>query len=228
MMRQTPLISYDSLNKVVGTDGNVMAERLEKIIGSKITFQVSSSNKISNVKGIPEIMNTLYGGGNPRAETLVRRLFTPAFLRHLIDLIVLPSDPVRINDTWPGQVAVNSGPLTGALTADVTYTFRGWQVHDDRKCALLEFKGTVKSARGSSSSKSITSNIEKGEITGKSWFDPELGMVIESISDQAVTSKGSIKWKRAATNAPPQNFTSEARQHTNIKLIDVEAVKPAS
>src|SRR5437660_4656046 len=50
----TTLISYDSMNKVIGTDGNPMAERLEQIIGSKITFQVSASNRISNVKGITE------------------------------------------------------------------------------------------------------------------------------------------------------------------------------
>jgi hypothetical protein len=229
MMRDTVLISYDSLNKVAGNDGNAMAERLEKIVGSKITFNVSPSNKISNVKGINEIMNTLYGGGNPRAETLVRRLFTPQFLRHLIDVIVLPSDPLRINGTWPGQVTVNSGPLTGPLTADVTYTFRGWQIRNQRKCALFEFKGTVKSGRGAAgASKSVTSNIEKGEITGKTWFDPELGMMVESVSDQSVTTKGSIKFRKAPTNAPPQEFTSESRQHSSVKLIEVETPKPSS
>ena len=228
-MRDTPMISFDSLNKVVGTDGNIMAERLEKIVGSKITFSVSASNKISNVKGINEVMNTLTSGGNPRAEPLVRRLFTPQYLRHLIDLIVLPSDPVRIGQTWTGQVGVNPGPLTGSLDADVTYTFRGWQRHDDRKCAVIEFAGLVKSAGRSNPPKSaISSKIEKGEITGKSWFDSELGMVVESVSDQSVTTSGTIKWRRAATNSPPQSFTSQVRQHTSVKLTDVEAIKPPS
>src|SRR4051812_10727743 len=130
MMGETVLINYDSMNKVVGTDGNAMAERFEKIIGGKVTFQLSASNKVSNVKGINEITNKLYTGGTARAQTLVRRLFTPQYLRQLIDLIVLPADPVRIKDSWSGQMALNSGPLIGGIAGDVTYTFRGWQEHD--------------------------------------------------------------------------------------------------
>jgi len=91
-----------------------MAERLEHIIGSKITFQLSTSNKVGNVKGITEITDKLNSGGSARGQTLLRRLFTPQYLRHLIDLTVVPSDPVRVNEQWPGQMALNPGPLVGA------------------------------------------------------------------------------------------------------------------
>ena len=228
-MSGTTLISYDSMNKVIGTDGNPMAERLEQIIGAKITFQVSASNRISNVKGITEITDKLYSGGNARAQSFVRRLFTPQYLRHLIDLTFVPSDPVRVNDKWPGQMTLNPGPLIGSLTADVTYTFRGWQSHDQRKCALVEFSGTVKPRPVPGNSKNISSTFENGTITGKSWFDPELGMVVESASDQTASSKGTIRWRRAVnTNAPPQSYTSTLHQHTSIKLLDVELAKPSS
>ena len=225
----TTLISYDSMNKVIGTDGNPMAERLEQIIGSKITFQVSASNRISNVKGITEITDRLYSGGNARAQSFVRKLFTPQYLRHLIDLTFVPSDPVRINDKWPGQMTLNPGALIGNLTADVTYTFRGWQVHDQRKCALVDFSGTVKARPAPGNSKNVSSTFENGSINGKSWFDPELGMVVESLSDQTATSKGTIRWRRAVnTNAPTQSYTSTLHQHTSIKLLDVEVAKPSS
>lgn len=227
VMGQTTLITYDSMNKVVGTDGNQMAERLEKIIGSKINFQLSPSNKIMNVRGITEITDNLYSGGAARAQTLLRRLFTPQYLRQLIDFMVLPSNSVKIDDTWPGQMPLNSGPLVGSLTADVTYKFRGWQKHDDRNCALVEFSGTVK-PRKAGGSKSITSNLENGIINGKTWFDPELGIVVETVSEQSATSKGSIRWRRASTNAPPQSFTSTVRQQTSVKLVDVEVAKPSS
>jgi len=228
-MSGTMLISYDSLNKVIGTDGNPMAERLEQIIGSKITFQVSASNKISNVKGINEITDKLYGGGNARAQAFVRKLFTPQYLRHLIDLTFVPSDPVRVNDKWPGQMTLNPGALIGSLTADITYTFRGWQVHDQHKCALVEFSGAVKPRPAPPNSKNISSTFENGSVTGKSWFDPELGMVVESASDQIASSKGTIKWRRAInTNAPAQSYTSTLHQHTSIKLLDWEGAKTSS
>jgi len=223
----TVLISYDSLNKVVGTDGNPMAERLEKIIGNKITFQLSASNRVSNVRGINEITDTLFTGGTTRAQTMVRRLFNPQYLRHLVDLIALPVDPVRVQDTWPGQLSISSGPLTGGLNADVTYTFRGWQKRDQRNCALVEFTGALKPRAANPSSKAISGTVENGTVNGQSWFDPELGMVVESASDQTATTKGSIRWRRAATNSIPQTYTSNVRQRTSMKLVDVEATKPA-
>jgi hypothetical protein len=227
-MGETPIISYDSLNKVVGTDDKVMAERLEKIVGSKISFQVSASNRVSNVRGINEITDKLYSGGSVPAQAYVRRLLNAQYLRHLVDLLALPADPVRVNATWPGQITLNAGPLSGALTADVTYSFRGWQNHNERKCALVDFSGTVKPRGPGAPSRSISSTVESGTLNGKSWFDPDLGMIIEHMTDHTATAKGSIRWRRATTNDPPQTFTSTLRQHTSVKLIDVEVAKPAT
>src|ERR1043165_5292941 len=143
-MGDTAQISYDSLNRVVGTDGNPLAERLEQIIGNRILFQLSPSNKVMNVRGIPEITAKITAGGSARGQGALKKLLTPQHLRHLIDVTMLPSDPVRVDDTWPGQLAVNLGSLGGSVDADVTYTFRGWQQRGDRKCALVEFEGKMK------------------------------------------------------------------------------------
>src|SRR4051794_3661402 len=134
----TSLIAYDSMNKVVGTDGNPLAERLETILGSKILFQLSPSNKVMNVRGINEITARVQAGGTARGQAALRRLLTPQYLRHLIDVTVLPVDPVRVNDSWPGQLAFNLGSLGGSVDADVTYRFRGWQQRGEHKCALVE------------------------------------------------------------------------------------------
>jgi hypothetical protein len=178
------------------------------------------------VKGINEITDKLYNGGSVPAQAYVRRLLNAQYLRHLVDLLALPADPVRINATWPGQITLTAGPLTGALTADVTYTFRGWQNHEERKCALVDFSGAVKPRGSGASSRSISSTVESGALNGKSWFDPELGMIIEHMTDHTATAKGSIRWRRATTNDPPQAFISTLRQHTSVKLVEV--AKPAS
>src|SRR5437016_12832347 len=99
----------------------------------------------------------VYVGGHVLSRAFVRELFTPQYLRHLIDLTFVPSDPVRVDDKWPGQMTLNPGALIGSLTADVTYTFRGWQVHDQRKSALVEFSGTVKPRPAPPNSKNISS-----------------------------------------------------------------------
>ncbi len=231
-MGDTTLIAYDSMNKVVGTDGNPLAERLEQIIGNRILFQLSPSNKVMNVRGIPEITAKINAGGSARGQGALKKLLTPQHLRHLIDVTMLPSDPVRVDDTWPGQLAVNLGSLGGSVDADVTYTFRGWQQRGDRKCALVEFEGKMK-GRGTNAAPAragsgVSASLQDGNLNGRTWFDPELGLVVESTFDHSALTKGTIKWRRAGTNSTPQTYTSTLRQHSTVRLVELESPKPTS
>jgi len=229
-MGDTAQITYDSLNRVVGTDGNPLAERLEQIVGNRILFQLSPSNKVMNVRGIPEITAKINAGSAARGQGALRKLLTPQYLRHLIDVTMLPSDAVRVDDTWPGQLALNLGSLGGSVDADVTYRFKGWQQRGDRKCALVEFEGKMK-GRGTNSPPAkggVSASVEDGSLNGRTWFDPDLGMVVESTFDHSAVTKGTIKWRRAGTNAPPQSYTSILRQHSTVKLIELEPAKPTT
>jgi hypothetical protein len=224
----TALVSYDSMNKVVGTDGNPLAERLETIIGNKIFFQLSPSNKVMNVRGINEITAKVQAGGSARGQAALRRQLTPQYLRHLIDVTVLPAEPVKVNDSWPGQLAFNLGSLGGSVDADVTYRFRGWQQRGEHKCALVEFEGNIKPRGTNTSRGGISSSVESGTINGRTWFDPDLGLVVESLQEQAALSKGTIKWRRSGTNAAPQAYVSNLRQRATVKLMEMELPKPPS
>jgi len=224
----TSLIAYDSMNKVVGTDGNPLAERLETILGSKILFQLSPSNKVMNVRGINEITARVQAGGTARGQAALRRLLTPQYLRHLIDVTVLPVDPVRVNDSWPGQLAFNLGSLGGSVDADVTYRFRGWQQRGEHKCALVELEGTIKPRGTNTSRGGIASSVESGTIKGKTWFNPEIGLVVESTMEESALSKGTIKFRRTGTNAAPQAYVSNLRQQATVKLMEMEQTKPTS
>jgi len=224
----TTLISYDSGNRVVGTDGNQLAERLQQIVGNKIYFQLSPSNRVLNVRGINEITARINSGGSARGQAALRRLLSPQYLRHLIDVTVLPAEPVRIDDTWPGELSFNLGSLGGSVDADVTYKFRGWQQRNNHKCALVEFEGNMK-PRGTNAPPpkgGVAGAVQNGSLNGRTWFDPDLGLVVESTFDHTAVTTGTIKWRRS-TNSTPQTYTSNLRHHSTIKLLDMEAIKPS-
>ena len=46
----------------------------------------------------------------------------------------------------------------------------------------ITFTGAISAAAGSDAS-ALQAKIEKGTVTGNIWFDPELGMAVESAND---------------------------------------------
>ena len=102
-----------------------------------------------------------------------------------------------------------SGP--GAVAVEATNTFKGWEQRDGRKVALIESAGVITSKQGAVGL--ITITVEDGaKFTGKSWFDPALGAVVEA------TSSAELNVKLAMGNNP--GTTSKAKVTTSTKLTD--------
>ena len=106
---------------------------------------------------------------------------------------------MRVGDTWTVTREMSSGPGGGRVTAEIVYKFEGWQERFERRCARLEFKGTLKP--GSRARDKIIRNLsgtnapvpppdgEPGTIEGVTWFSPDLGLPVETVFDQTTTSK---------------------------------------
>ena len=97
------------------------------------------------------------------------------------------------------------------------------------------------------------SNVEEGTVTGRSWYDPDLSLAVETIYDQTITTRSpSSNTKRVrgtnvvvtvgnnktnalpGTNAmvvasnqspPPPPTTTTSQWHTRIRLLEVEPLK---
>ena len=52
----------------------------------------------------------------------------------------------------------------------------------------ITFTGTI-SAKAGSDASALPAKIEKGTVTGNIWFDPELGMAVESAQDVTMQLK---------------------------------------
>ena len=200
------------------------------------------------MEGFPELMDRMGGAsragrGQSAPVGMIGRIYSPQFFRQLVELTGLPPESVKIGDSWPVKRELTAGGM-GTLMMDLTATFRGWQKHDNRNCALLEFKGDLTPKPNATNSvttttnrtsdvrrliRAITSppgnpmNIENGSIAGRSWFDPTLGFTVESTLDQTVTTKGSFR-RAQGTNTVLHLTTNTTHTAVWIKLLDVSAI----
>lgn len=243
----TYVMNYDSENPGVGLSDTALTDQLQKMIGGKLRYQISADNKVMRMEGFQELMDRQSGAnrtgrGQGAPAGLIGRIYSPQFFRQLVELTGLPPESVRIGDSWPVKREMTTGGM-GNLMMDITSTFRGWQKHDNRNCALLEFRGAIapkSDATPPANSTNRTSdvrrliravtappgnpfNIETGTITGRSWFDPALGFTAETTLNQTLTTRGSIR-RTQGTNLVASLTTNTTHQTVWIKLLDVAAI----
>jgi len=137
----------------------------------------------------------------------------------------MPPKPVQPGDTWPVKQSFEMGPL-GTMTMDFDGTFKSWEMHGKRNCARFEFQGTIKSTPGTNANPAgLTMTITDGDFSGVSWFDPELGITIETIMNQDINMVMNLPTNsRRNQGAAPQmqSITNQMKQVMTIKLVSVK------
>ena len=61
----------------------------------------------------------------------------------------------------------------------------------------------------------------EGEISGRLWFDPEVGLPREIMIDVSSKKQNVSRPKGNTTNAPPAVYTSNTRNHLELRLADI-------
>jgi hypothetical protein len=206
------LIAFDSAADAKLDRANPVAAALRKLVGIKIHYLTDASGKLEKVNGAQELQAKVLAGANPQAAQILNGLLNEENLKRVIALgAILPDKPVKLGDKWPAQRDVSLGKL-GFLVMDMNYVFKGWEDHDKRRCALLEFTGSITNRPSSEQPSGLSVTIENGKTFGKSWFDPALGMIVDSVSEQEWTMK---------TGALGQNVTAVSKTKVTIKLTEV-------
>ena len=122
-----------------------LSERLQKLVGLKMTFHVSGENKVTRVDGMKDLTDRMSGSSvRGVAGNVLNRFFNQQFFRDIIEMGLLPRDPIKIKDTWTVSRQVSGGVWGGNAQLDLTYVFRGWQRREATNCIRLEFSGTLK------------------------------------------------------------------------------------
>ena len=234
-------VNYDSRNKVA-REGGPVADVFDKMIGGTIRYLVSPENKVLKVDGIKELFDRLESspedpaanpaGGRRRAAArggaaMLRGMYNEEVFKQMIELSGAPPKAVRVGETWNHSRDV-SAPTVGKLLVVTTNTFRGWQEHDGKKCARVDFTGSMTSTEGTNDGAiPVQMTLKDGSISGRYWFAPELGIAVDTSVDQNYTVDMSGQFGRnpnAANEDTSASFTMPIRQHVSVKLLEVKSV----
>jgi len=215
-------MTFDSENKALFYEDSALAERLHKLVGARLAFHLSADNKITTVDGVKEFNARTTGSGSMRgvASGVYNRFFSVPFFRDVIEMGMLPADAVKVGDKWTVSRPVNAGLWGTSALLEMTYVFKGWQLHDGTNCARLDFSGTFKSASSLRTNQSVvrrlvtaagSPNLEEGRVTGRSWYEPGVALAVETFYEQDITTKStSVKRPRVRVVATTNTVVAPA------------------
>ena len=205
-----PLVAFDSKADAKTDRTNAVAGAMRKLVGVKIHYLTDTNGRIDKVVGAQELQTRLTAAAAPQARMILTGLLNEDNLKRVVTLAIgLPDKPVKVGETWAAQRDVPMG-LMGTLLMDSKYTFKGWEEHDKRRCALLESTGTIASKPGGPTGPT-SMTVESGKTAGKAWFDPAAGMIIDSSMDQEMTMK---------VSSGGQNIESKTKTKINVKVVE--------
>jgi hypothetical protein len=204
------LMSYDSKNPPSDAGGNPATTMLQKLGNLHLTMLTDAKGNVESVEGFKEFADSMAesgaGGANPLSG-----MFTEDSIKQMVSLEGLPDHPVKVGESWPFKKEV-SLPSMGTMVMDQTYTFTGWEQRENHKCAVISISGTIHSKPGDDASAAPMMTIEDGKVAGEMYFDPTLGMPIETALNQGFSVK---------VNAQGQSMSTKITQDVTIKLAAV-------
>ena len=218
------VLNYDSAKPAAADKSNPVADVFNKVVGSKIEFFLDASNNVERLEGMDDLVNRLSSGNQDAAASSIKKMFNEGYFKQMMSANwFLPHKPVQPGDTWPAHMEL---PMTGlgTMTLDYNITFKNWEMHGKRNCARLEYDGTIKlKPEVNPAVNELNLSIPEGSTAGVSWFDPELGIMIDSAMNQDMTMIITLPANpRAGAGGQGMTLTNQMTQTLNIKLDSVE------
>ena len=182
-----PAISFDSLSDPRKDGTNTVAAALRRLIGMKLHYRTDANGRVIQVIEAQELRSRLAATDTPQVMAVLRNLATDEYLSHLVTFpIGPPGRPVGIGDSWMVQPERSVGPVV-TLENSLTNTFTGWVEHEQRRCALLDLAGTF--TKTTNPSMTMRARVEHGKSSGRQWFDPAAGLIVDGFSEQETSTK---------------------------------------
>ena len=224
MMNGREAMSFDSRGESLGAQENPAAAAFRRMAGAKLKCVLDASNQVTKVEGWKELVTKMTAGAG--GAGMMAGVFTEDYFKQLADFSHgLPSQAVQSGDSWPSQRTVVMGPL-GTATMDLTYTFKRWEEREKRQCARLEFSGPIRAGAPSTNSAmmGVRMALLDGTTSGQAWFDPALGLTIDSEADQKMNVLMIFPGTNASARVPNRSggVTNTMVQHIRYKLLPDE------
>ena len=200
--------SADSAQSSAQDARNPVGARLRKMVGAHLQYFTDANGKVEKMEGYQELVNRV-AGENPKEQAAFTDLFRENGLKEYGTIAedTTSSRVVKLGDSWAKHLEQPSNG--GMINVDVKSTFENWEQHADRKCMRIKLTGSFSSQAGAN----FPVKIEKGRFSGEAWFDPDLGMVVETALDEDMIAK---------ITRQGQTMTLPLNRKTRLTLLDVE------
>ena len=192
-----PMLDFDSAQTTDQDAGNPVAPVLRKLLGARIRCFTDANGKLVKTDGFKELMGRM-AKGQPDVRAMLEQFFNEQNFRQLVDFAadLQPDGPLKIGETW--KVHTEMPDPVGIMIMNMDCTLKNWEPLQGRQCVRFEYQGQVSSMPASVSQVNPVV-IDDGSVSGKSWFDPDLGMMVNSGTEQHMTVKSNAQGKSAGT-----------------------------
>jgi serine/threonine protein kinase len=205
---------------------SMVSNLFAQIIGGKIRYFLNAGNEVKRMEGVDELMARIKSGEQPKELAEIRDMFNESYFKNLgTKCSYLSGKAVRPGDTWPFQHERPSG-TSRIVVCDFKVAFRNWELHGKRNCARLEHQGILKAMPRPDAEPGATGPrrimAETGNTSsGVSWFDPELGMTLETVTRNEITlvQRGT---PIPGAPEPPASAPTQCHRTITLKLISVQ------
>jgi hypothetical protein len=220
------ILDYDSTKKPTAGKPDPLAGIFGKIVGSKIQFFLDATNGVGRIEGIDEMLNRLSTGTSPAQLAPLKSMFSEGYFKQMMSANrFMPPKAVQPGDTWPVQIEYPMG-MMGTLVLNYDFTFKSWEMHGKRNCARLELDVTIKSIPDTNASPTgMSITITDGNSSGVSWFDPELGITIDTTMNQDMHMVMNVPMNprgNPGAAGKMQSITNQMNQVVTVKLLSVK------
>lgn len=194
------------------------------VAGSKLRLRTGARGKVEEVLGYDEWVRTVAGEPTGPARQMLVQQFNPGFFQQLADFgRGLPERPVSPGDHWPHHVQIPAGEL-GTITAESDIEFEEWLSRDKDRFAVIHARGTLSSRSENADAGKPRMWIERGTVEGRSWFDPQMGVMVESSVEQFMRVRAEAPVQEGESQSATAGFISDIGQKVTVKLMEVKKV----
>ena len=110
-------------------------------------------------------------------------------------------------------------PALGTMDQDMKGRFGGWETLGDRRLAVIDYDGEVSIESGEGGGPmGMTMNMDSGELTGKMYFDPKLGLFTDMTFHQKMEMNMEVP---KGPNGQPMKMTIDMDQRGTVRITDV-------
>jgi hypothetical protein len=184
------IVSYDSTQKTASqpnSPAGPVAAVMGAMLGVPLDYTFAADGTVEKIDGFDSLTNRIAAAvPDHRQRMAFQQLYDEETLKQYGSFSQsLPDHPVSIGDSWSSSHDINTP--AGVVTLNATYTFKNWEQHDGHNCAHLVMSGEIKTKSTSAAAIGAVVDIRKSSLSGDSWFDPDLGMFVDSNFNQDLT-----------------------------------------